>query len=51
MADAHVSLLQVLPLAHKSGSNRDEVQLVNPQGVNLKAYEARLEIAIGDYTR
>ncbi|KAJ7369450.1 Von Willebrand factor A [Desmophyllum pertusum] len=42
---------QVLPLAHTSGSNRDEVQLVNPQGVNLKAYEARLETAIEDYTR
>ena len=46
-----VSCRQVLPLAHTSGSNRDEVQLVNPQGVNLKAYEARLETAIGDYTR
>lgn len=42
---------QVLPLAHTSGSNRDEVQLVNPQGVNLKAYEARLEKAIEDYKR
>lgn len=42
---------QVLPLAHTSGSNRDEVQLVNPQAVNLKAYEARLETAIEDYTR
>lgn len=51
MADTHVSLLQVLPLAHTSGSNRDEVQLVNPQGVNLKAYEGRLETAIVDYTR
>lgn len=44
-------LFQVLPLAHTSGSNRDEVQLVNPQAVNLKAYEARLETAIEDYTR
>ena len=47
----HILALQVLPLAHTSGSNRDEVQLVNPQGVNLKAYEARLETAISDYTR
>lgn len=43
--------LKVLPLAHTSGSNRDEVQLVNPQGVNLKAYETKLEEAIGLYTR
>lgn len=44
-------ILQVLPLAHTSGSNRDEVQLVNPQAVNLKAYEAKLEDAIKLYTR
>lgn len=42
---------QVLPLAHTSGSNRDEVQLVNPQGVNLKAYENKLENVIQEYTR
>lgn len=47
----HVLVLQVLPLAHTTGSNRDEVQLVNPQGVDLKAYEARLETAISDYKR
>ncbi|KAK3738170.1 hypothetical protein QZH41_019678, partial [Actinostola sp. cb2023] len=41
---------QVLPLAHTSGSNRDEVQLVNPQGVNLKAYETKLDAVIKLYT-
>ncbi|EDO28327.1 predicted protein [Nematostella vectensis] len=42
---------QVLPLAHTSGSNRDEVQLVNPQAVNLKAYEIKLQSAIDLLTR
>nr|XP_006818317.1 PREDICTED: von Willebrand factor A domain-containing protein 3B-like [Saccoglossus kowalevskii] len=42
---------EVLPLAHTTGSNRKEVKLINPHGVNLVGYEERLQDAINDYNK
>ncbi|XP_070554779.1 von Willebrand factor A domain-containing protein 3B-like [Ptychodera flava] len=40
---------EILPLAHTTGSNRKEVKLINPHGVNLLAYEERLRRVIEEY--
>jgi len=42
---------QVLPLAHTSGKDREEVQIINPQAANLKSYEEKLEKMIDLYKR
>ncbi|XP_033127520.1 von Willebrand factor A domain-containing protein 3B-like isoform X2 [Anneissia japonica] len=41
---------EVIPLAHTTGSNRREVQLINPGAVDLEAYEEKLQKAIVEYT-
>eukprot|EP00794_Sanderia_malayensis_P007171 gene7171-7977_t len=40
---------QVLPLAHASGRDRNEVQIINPQASNLNGYEEKLKATIEEY--
>ena len=42
---------QVLPLAHTSGKDRTEVQIINPQAANLSSYEEKLKAMIELYKR
>ena len=46
-----LSYYQVLPLAHTSGKNRTEVQIINPQAANLRSYEEKLTAMIELYKR
>ena len=41
---------QILPIAHASG-NRKRIRIVNPQGVDLKGYIARVERAETRYRK
>ncbi|XP_052792048.1 von Willebrand factor A domain-containing protein 3B-like [Mya arenaria] len=42
---------EILPIAHVSNKSRRSIKLINPQGVNLKAYEERLLRQIDIYNR
>ena len=44
-----VCVSQVLPFAHVSGSAKNRVHLINPNAVNLKEYEEKLEKALAKY--
>ena len=44
-----VCVQQVLPIAHVSGGAKNRVNLVNPNAVNLKEYEEKLEKALARY--
>ena len=44
-----VCVSQVLPFAHVSGSAKYGVHLINPNAVNLKEYEEKLEKALAKY--
>jgi len=39
----------VLPLAHVSGRSKKRITLVNPNAVDLNAYEDKVERAIAKY--
>eukprot|EP00795_Rhopilema_esculentum_P000270 gene270-9918_t len=42
---------QILPLAHTSGGDRTEVQIINPQAANLSSYQDKLKSVIEIYKR
>ncbi|XP_053399868.1 von Willebrand factor A domain-containing protein 3B-like isoform X2 [Mercenaria mercenaria] len=42
---------EVLPIAHVSNKSRQPIKLINPNGVNLKAYEEKLDRVLGLFNR
>lgn len=42
---------EVLPIAHVSNRSKHQIKLINPNGVNLRAYEEKLERVIDLYNR